>query len=64
MLNCILIRDSFEYDYIRGVILTEMSEEEVHAIKDTCEEGDDDSLVEKLKEKGCTVYSVNGEITW
>lgn len=64
MLNCIIIRDSYECDNIRGVILTEMSEEEVDAIKDTCEEGDDDSLVEKLKEKGCTVYGVSGEITW
>ncbi|MBQ5475904.1 MAG: hypothetical protein IIT65_14805 [Lachnospiraceae bacterium] len=62
MLNCIIIRDSYESDNIRGVILTEMSDVEVDKIKDTCDEGDEDTFIEKLKEKGCTIYGVNGEI--
>ena len=59
MQNCILIRDPHENENIMGVILTELSYNEVAKIADQCRGEDDESndydlFEEKLTEKGNT----------
>jgi hypothetical protein len=62
MQNCILIRDPHENENITGVILTELSYDEIAKIADQCrsDEGDDyndyDKFTDMLREKGCTLY--------